>query len=145
MLALVIDCFTRQLRGWQLSRSGNARMTTAALAQALIARFSSLSRVRHPLLLRLDNGRSFTSRAYTRLVKSYGLQQQFITPRCPQQNGMVERVIRTLKEPCARRQRLKSLTPRHSRAISDWIYFCNHQTPHQALAMKDPPPPRRML
>nr|WP_278044760.1 hypothetical protein [Pigmentiphaga kullae] len=40
----------------------------------------------------------FTSRSYTALVRSYGLRQEFITPHCPQQNGMIERVIRTLKE-----------------------------------------------
>jgi putative transposase len=39
----------------------------------------------------------FTSRDYTALVRSYGLRQEFITPHCPQQNGMVERVIRTLQ------------------------------------------------
>src|SRR5690606_26922984 len=38
-LALVIDCYTRQLLGWQLSRSGKASTAAAALEQALIARF----------------------------------------------------------------------------------------------------------
>lgn len=51
-----------------------------------------------PFLLRSDNGLVFTSRSYTALVRSYGLRQEFITPHCPQQNGMIERVIRTLKE-----------------------------------------------
>nr|WP_233827607.1 integrase core domain-containing protein [Cereibacter sphaeroides] len=37
------------------------------------------------------------------------LKQEFITPHCPQQNGMVERVIRTLKEQCVHRQRFDSL------------------------------------
>jgi hypothetical protein len=37
------------------------------------------------------------------------LQQEFITPHCPQQNGMVERVIRTLKEQCVHRHRFESL------------------------------------
>lgn len=40
-------------------------------------------------LLRSDNGLVFTSRRYTSLVRSYGLKQEFITPHCPQQNGMV--------------------------------------------------------
>jgi putative transposase len=31
-------------------------------------------------------------------VRSYRLKQEFITRHCPQQIGMVERVIRTLKE-----------------------------------------------
>ena len=107
VLALVIDCYTRQLLGWQLSRSGKATTAAAALEQALIARFGSLGRVSAPFLLRSDNGLVFSSRRYTALVRSYGLQQEFITPYCPQQNGMVERVIRTLKEQCAHRHRCR--------------------------------------
>ncbi|PJK08159.1 transposase [Lysobacteraceae bacterium NML120232] len=104
-LALVIDCHTRQLLGWQLSRSGKTSTAAAALEQALIARFGTLGRVPKPFLLRSDNGLVFTSRDYTRLVRSYGLKQEFITPHCPQQNGMVERFIRTLKEQCVHRHR----------------------------------------
>ena len=107
-VALVIDCHTRELLGWQLSRSGRATTAMSALEQALIARFGTLGRVTTPFLLRSDNGLVFTSRAYTRLVRSYGLRQEFITPHCPQQNGMIERVIRTLKEQCVHRHRFET-------------------------------------
>jgi hypothetical protein len=90
-LALVMDWHTRQLLGWHLSRSGKATTAASALEQALINRYGSLGRVPAPFLLRSDNGLVFTSRNYTRLVRSYGLRQEFITPHCPQQNGMVER------------------------------------------------------
>ncbi|MCG2586915.1 DDE-type integrase/transposase/recombinase, partial [Massilia sp. TS11] len=100
VLALVIDCHTRELLGWHLSRSGKAKTAESALEQALIARYGTLGKVTAPFLLRSDNGLVFTSRSYTALVRSYGLRQEFITPHCPQQNGMVERVIRTLKEQC---------------------------------------------
>jgi putative transposase len=136
-LALVIDCYTRQLLGWHLSRSGKASTPTAALEQALISRFGTLGRVPTPFLLRSDNGLVFTSRDYTRLVRSYGLRQEFITPHCPQQNGMVERVIRTLKEQCIHRHRFESLQ-HATRVVSDWIQFYNHRRPHQALGMKTP-------
>ena len=136
-LALVMDCHTRELLGWQLSRSGRATTASSALEQALIARFGSLGRVQTPILLRSDNGLVFTSRNYTRLVRSYGLQQEFITPHCPQQNGMVERVIRTLKEQCAHRHRFETLQ-HASRVIGDWIGFYNLRRPHQALGMKTP-------
>jgi len=96
-LALVIDCHTRELLGWHLSRSGKAKTAESALEQALIARYGTLGRVASPFLLRSDNGLVFTSRSYTALVRSYGLRQEFITPHTPEQNGMVERVIRTLK------------------------------------------------
>ena len=136
-LALVIDCHTRQLLGWHLARSGKASTAVAALEQALITRYGTLGRVPVPFLLRSDNGLVFTSRDYTRLVKSYGLRQEFITPHCPQQNGMVERVIRTIKEQCAHRHRFETLQ-HASRVIGDWIQFYNHRRPHQALGMKTP-------
>jgi len=136
-LAVVMDCHTRELLGWQLSRSGRATTATAALEQALIARFGCLGRVQAPLLLRSDNGLVFTSRDYTRLVRGYGLSQEFITPHCPQQNGMVERLIRTLKEQCVHRRRFETL--QHARRVpGDWIGFYNSRRPHQALGMKTP-------
>jgi putative transposase len=136
-LALVIDCHTRELLGWHLSRSGKATTASAALEHALIARFGTLGRVPTPFLLRSDNGLVFTSRRYTTLVRGYGLQQEFITPHCPEQNGMVERVIRTLKEQCVHRHRFETLQ-HASRVLADWIQFYNHRRPHQALAMKTP-------
>jgi len=136
-LALVIDCHSRELLGWHLSRSGKAKTAEAALEQALIARYGTLGRVATPFLLRSDNGLVFTSRSYTALVRSYGLRQEFITPHTPEQNGMVERVIRTLKEQCAHRHRFETLQ-HASRVIGDWIAFYNHRRPHQALGMKTP-------
>jgi putative transposase len=136
-LALVIDCHTRALVGWHLSRSGKATTAAAALEQALITRFGSLGRVPAPFLLRSDNGLVFTSERYTRLVRSYGLNQEFITPHCPQQNGMVERLIRTVKEQCTHRHRFQSLQ-NATRVLSDWIQFYNHRRPHQALGMRTP-------
>ena len=137
VLALVIDCHSRELLGWHLSRSGKAKTAESALEQALIARYGTLGRVPVPFLLRSDNGLVFTSRSYTALVRSYGLKQEFITPHCPQQNGMVERVIRTLKEQCVHRHRFETLQ-HASRIIGDWIGFYNTQRPHQALGMKTP-------
>ena len=87
--------------------------------------------------MRSDNGLVFTSRSYTALVKSYGLQQEFITPYSPEQNGMVEPVIRTLKDQCVHRHRFETL--QHvSRVIADWISWYNHWRPRQALKMKTP-------
>lgn len=83
-LALVIDCHTRELLGWHLSRSGKACTASSALEHALIAPFDRLGRVPAPFLLRSDNGLVFTSRSFTALVRGYGLKQEFITPHCPQ-------------------------------------------------------------
>ena len=83
-LALVIDCHTRELQGWHLSRRGRASTASSAWEHALIARFGTLGRVPKPFLLRSDNGLVFTSHDYTALVRGYGPRQEFITPHCPQ-------------------------------------------------------------
>ncbi|HEO8482393.1 TPA: DDE-type integrase/transposase/recombinase [Stenotrophomonas maltophilia] len=57
-----------------------------------------LGQVRESVLLRSDNRSVFARRDYINLVQSCGLRQEFITPRCPNQSGMVKRVIRTFKE-----------------------------------------------
>jgi putative transposase len=101
------------------------------------ARFGTLGRVPVPFLPRSDNGLVFTGRSYTALVRSYGLKQEFITLLCPQQNGMVERVIRTLKEQGVHWHRFERLE-HASRVIGDWVGFYNHRRPHQALGMKMP-------
>jgi putative transposase len=132
-----MDCHTRELLGWHLSRSGKATTAGSALEQALITRCGTLGRVPEPFLLRSGNGLVFTSRSYTKLVRSYGLRQEFITPHCPQQNGMIERVIRSLKEQCIHRHRFESLQ-HASRVVGDWISFYNNRRPHQALGMKTP-------
>jgi putative transposase len=134
-LALVIDCHTRELLGWHLSRSGKASNAGAALEHALIARFGSLGKVSIPFLLRSDNGLVLTSQDYTCLVRSYGLKQEFITPHCQQQNGMVESDIRTLKEQCVHRHRFESQQNAMG-VIGNGISFYNNRRPHQALGMK---------
>lgn len=90
-----------------------------------------------PFLLRSDSDLVFTSCSYTALVRGNGLRQEFITPHTPEQNGMIERVIRALKDQCVQRHRFE--TVQHaSRVIGDWINFYNNQRPYQALAMKTP-------
>jgi putative transposase len=136
-IALVMDCCTRELLGWRLSKSGKASTAEAALEEALIHRFGVLGRVCKELVLRSDNGLVFTSKPYTGLVKGYGMKQEFITPYTPEQNGMIERFIRTLKEQCIYQHRFESLQHAHW-VIRKWINFYNKERPHQALGMKTP-------
>lgn len=83
---MVIDCCTQELLGGHLSRSGKSKTAESVLEHALISRFGCLGRVPETLLSRSDNGLVFTSLNYTARVKSYGLQQEFITPYTPEQN-----------------------------------------------------------
>lgn len=101
----------------------------------MIGRFGTLGKIPNEFLLRSDKGLVFTS--LHRPDPRLGLKQQFITPHCPQQNGMVERVIRTIKQQCIHRQRFDSIQ-HDTRAIGDRISFYNNRRPHQALGLKTP-------
>lgn len=68
------------------------------MKRASIACYSTLWRVPTPFRLRGDHGLVFTSRGDVARVRRYGPRQEFITPHTREQNGMVVRVIRTLKE-----------------------------------------------
>ncbi len=63
----------------------------------------------------------------------HGRRQEFITLHCLQQNGMVERVIQTLKEQCVHRLRFE-IQQHASRVIGEWIRFYNTRRPHQPSA-----------
>jgi len=96
-------------------------------------RFGSLGRVSGRLVLRSDNGLVFTSRRYTATAKAYGLSQEFIMPYTPEQNGLVERFIRTLKEGMPWQHRFGSIEEAKE-VISSWIRYYNLERPHQAVS-----------
>ena len=67
----------------------------------------------------------------------YGLKQEFIRPHTPQQNGMVERLIRTVKEQCLWLHNFQTLDEARQ-TLRAWFKYYNEQRPHQALGMKTP-------
>lgn len=136
-MALVIDCADREVIGWRLSSSAKAHVAEAALEDALIQRFGPRPLVDVDLTLRSDNGLVFMAKSYQQTVKDYGLRQEYITPYTPEQNGLVERVFRTMKEECVWLHRFESLEEAE-RAISQWIERYNTQRPHEALGWMTP-------
>jgi len=136
-LALVIDCADREIIGWRLSSSAKSQMAEAALEDALIRRFGPRPLVDIDLVLRSDNGLIFMAKSYRETVRDYGLRQEYITPYTPEQNGLVERVFRTMKEECVWLHRFESLEEAE-RAISQWIEKYNTYRPHEALGWMSP-------
>ena len=131
-LAVVLDCGSREGLGWRLSERGHTKTAEAALEETLIQRFGHLGRVPGPLLLRSDNGLVFTPRRYTATVRAYGLTQEFVTPYSLEQNGLVERFIRSMKEECVWQHRFESIS--HARdVIGRRMRHYNTARPYQAL------------
>ncbi|TAE75772.1 MAG: transposase, partial [Verrucomicrobia bacterium] len=108
-----------------------------ALEEALLGRFGTLRNAPPGMLLRHDNGLVFGSRQYRAVVKDYGLQQEYITPYTPQQNGLCERFIKTFKEEFCWCNRFASIE--HARLkLRAWVNHYNTHRPHQSLAYRTP-------
>lgn len=84
------------------------------------------------MLLLSDNGLIFTSKRYLKLMHQYGLEPEFITPYTPEQNGVIERFMRSLKEECIRLQ-VSSTFREAKTVIESWIHEYNSERPHQEL------------
>ena len=106
-LAAVIDCHdivhilvNREIIGFEFAMRGGAKETERALEAGCLARFGTLRPEGKTPMLRSDNGLIFTSRRFRAACKFYRLTQEYITPYTPEQNGLMERFFRSLKEEC---------------------------------------------
>jgi transposase InsO family protein len=89
-LAVIMDVFTRSIRGWYLSRNLDQALTLTALKRALEHR---LPEIHHS-----DQGIQYAATAYTDLLRTTGVAISMAEVGEATQNGYAERLIRTIKE-----------------------------------------------
>jgi len=89
-LAIVMDIYTRSLRGWYLGRTLSSDLAIHALDAAL--------HQRHPEIHHSDQGIQYAAQGYVARLQDAGVQISMAAKGCPTQNAYAERVIRTIKE-----------------------------------------------
>ncbi len=89
-LAVIMDVFTRSIRGWQLSRSLDQFLTLAALQRALASHT--------PTIHHSDQGVQYAATAYVDLLKHHQVQISMAAQGAPEENPFAERLMRTIKE-----------------------------------------------
>lgn len=90
-LAVIMDVFTRAIRGWQLSRNLDATsLTIAALKKAL--------ETHCPSIHHSDQGWQYACWDYVNLLRDREVLISMASVGEPRENGYAERLIRTLKE-----------------------------------------------
>jgi putative transposase len=89
-LAIVLDVFTRAVRGWCLSRSIDQQLTLDALQMAL--------QEHTPQIHHSDQGLQYASYAYVDLLQSRNAQISMAAVGKAEENGYAERFMRTIKE-----------------------------------------------
>lgn len=89
-LAIVLDVFTRSVRGWSLSRLIDQELTLNALRMALSEHT--------PQIHHSDQGIQYAAQAYIELLKVQDVQISMAAIGKAEENGYAERFMRTLKE-----------------------------------------------
>jgi transposase InsO family protein len=89
-LCVLMDVFTRSIRGWELDRSLEAALTVSALQRAL--------RYGRPEIHHSDQGVQYAAIAYVSLLERHAVRISMADVGAAWQNGYAERLIRTIKE-----------------------------------------------
>jgi len=90
-LAVIMDVFTRGIRGWHLGRNLDHTLTLVALQRALI-------KYPAPEIHHSDQGVQYAATAYTQVLRDAQVQISMADQGEAWQNGYAERLIRTIKE-----------------------------------------------
>jgi putative transposase len=136
-LVAVIDCHDREVVGYEFALRGRAKEAERALEDACIARYGTLRPEEKTPVVRSDNGLIFQSRRFRAACRDYRLSQEFVTPYTPEQNGIVERFFRSLKEECVWLHNFESFSEARS-SVNSWIRWYNEGRPHQSLGYLSP-------
>ena len=89
-LAVMMDVFTRTIRGWNLSRWLDQSLTLVALQRALSAHV--------PYIHHSDQGVQYAANDYVDLLNKHEVLISMAARGAPEENPYAERLIRTIKE-----------------------------------------------
>ena len=129
-VSVLMDVFTRMIRGWQLSRHLTQPLTLRPLEQALR---QSVPEIHHS-----DRGVEYLSTPYISTLMSHGIEISLAHSGCPWENGYAERLIRTLKEEEVHLNDSDDITEAEARIGHFIRHVYNQKRPHSALGYLTP-------
>jgi putative transposase len=89
-LAVLMDVYTRSIRGWQVSRHLDHRLTLTALRRALAQH--------QPEIHHSDQGVQYAATGYVQALQAVGAQISMAAVGEATEHGYAERLMRTIKE-----------------------------------------------
>ncbi len=132
-LLVFLDVHSRYVVYHELVRRMDGRSVAVAAQQALE---TVPGAARGRIQIQSDNGSAFVSGEFARTLAVHGVLHHRIYPHTPEQNGCVERLMRTLGEPL-HEDELASFSEAQ-RAIAEIVTWYNEARLHSALGYLPP-------
>lgn len=129
-LAIVMDVFTRMIRGWQLSKLLDQELTLAALRMALS---DHVPQIHHS-----DQGIQYAAHAYIDLLRDYQIQISMSAVGEAEENGYAERLMRTIKEEEVDLSEYCDFSDAHNQIGRFIMDVYNHKRIHSSLGYLTP-------
>ncbi len=129
-VCLLMDVFTRMIRGWHLSQHLSQSLTLKPLEEAFC---HSVPEIHHS-----DQGVQYLSKVYVATLEAHGVEISVAERGCPWENGYAERLIRTLKEEEVHLNDYESITEARDRIGHFIEQVYNQKRPHSALGYLTP-------
>ena len=129
-VSVLMDVFTRMVRGWPVSPHLTQPLTLRPLQHALT---QSVPEIHHS-----DQGVQYLSTAYVSTLISHGIEISLAHRGRPWDNGYAERLIRTLKEEEVYLNEYDDIIDARARIEHFILQVYNHKRPHSALGYLTP-------
>ena len=126
-LAIIMDIFTRDIRGWQLSRTLAQELTTTALRRALAQHT--------PRIHQSDQGIQYAAPQYVQLLEQAGVQISMAAVGEPTQNGFADRVMRTITKKRSTWRTIAILMMRWRKSVASSTMFIEPSASIRRLAI----------
>jgi transposase InsO family protein len=131
--AVILDLYSRRVIGWAMSRKPDQQVALTALQMALTHR-----RPRSGLIHHSDQGATYTSGAYQRLVSQAGLLASMSRKGNCYDNAVVESFFSTLKNELVHDQDFITREEAQAAVFEFIEVFYNRQRLHQTLGYVSP-------
>ena len=129
-VSVLMDVFTRVIRGWQMSRHLTQPLTLRPLQQALS---QNVPEIHHS-----DQGVQYLSTTYISTLIGHRIEISLAHRGRPWENGYAERLIRTLKEEGVHLNEYDDIMDATERIGHFIVQVYNQKRPHSALGYLTP-------
>lgn len=136
-LTLIMDAYSREILGWDLSRSLGRKGTIRALNQAIQRLEGIPAESARQLIHHSDRGIQYACDEYRLLLESRGMRRSMTENGDPKENAQAERVNSTIKNELLMGRTFRSLEEA-GYAIEKAVDFYNTRRPHMSSDMLPP-------